>query len=407
MREVDEARVGKRRENAAERLGAEPVDVRAARGPVLEEPPVGGHLREERPVNRDERILPDADAKAEPLELRDDGARLGVARGIERELEAGGGVLPGAAVEGDRLAGDGPRPHLPGDAEDLVARAVVGPGEDDAERPARRRGRAAREPGVGGQERGSASARQEEHVQRLVFHGHGVGAVRPERMADGVGDRARRVDEHGPPARAPGERGVLVSPLRVDAQRVVDTRAQELAALVQGPPLLAEPVDRLPRGQLEREQPAARQPREGWQPVRPHEVPVAGRLLHHPPGTNQNERERVAPQGQREVVPAYRDRVARLGQLQGSRLGLRDEDRIGGQVLAPHAEAHAVLVTRDAQRPTRRGDLHEPGRPLPRCPRDGDRRERGPRRLEGLEPGEAIPVHHHSPLATAVARLLT
>ena len=48
--------------------------------------------------------------------------------------------------------------------------------------------------------------------------------------------RRGRVHEQAPTARAPGERRVLVGGLGIDAERVLDARAQELAAVVQRAP---------------------------------------------------------------------------------------------------------------------------------------------------------------------------
>ena len=92
---------------------------------------------------------------------------------------------------------------------------------------------------------------EQEEVERLVVDDHRVAAMRPVRMADAVRHHAGRVHEHAPRAAAgagaPRERRVLVREAGVDAERILDLRMDELAALVERAEFLAEAVDRLAR----------------------------------------------------------------------------------------------------------------------------------------------------------------
>ena len=336
MGEVDQAAYRQRRQHLAERRRVPAMQPGRAGRRVLQEIALGGELGEQRPLLGDQRILPDAEPEARGVQPIDHGFGVGIARRVEAEGKARRRVLPGAAVEGDDVGGDAALAQALRGAEQFFGVAVVGLGEPGAEAPARRCRRPAGEPGIALEERRRIGARDQEQVERVVLDSERVAALRPGRMAERMGDVARRVHEQAPAARAPGERAVLVRRFGVDAERVLDPRAQQLAAPVQGSPLLAQPVDRLAAREPERHEPAIDRAGERRQPLRPAEMGIGRGGEQHLAAPLEAEAQRVALQHQPQVARA-----------QDRSFGL-DRGRIAGR------HQHAVVgASRRAQRQTK------------------------------------------------------
>ena len=166
VREVEQARLGQRRQHRAEGLEVPLVAIGLAGARILEQPALRREFVEQRVAHRDQRVFPDADAEIERLELLDHRSRIRIARRIPLEGEARVGVLPGAAVERDGVAGHAALAHLARDREDLLRRAVVGLREDQPEAPQRRHGRAPGQRRVLAEDLRTARPVEQEQVER-------------------------------------------------------------------------------------------------------------------------------------------------------------------------------------------------------------------------------------------------
>ena len=82
--------------------------------------------------------------------------------------------------------------------------------------------------------------------------------MRPAGVADAVRHGRGGVHEQPPAARAPGERRVLVGGFGIDAERILDPRAQQLAAVIERPPFLAVTEHGLAALERQRREPARR-----------------------------------------------------------------------------------------------------------------------------------------------------
>ena len=353
--EVEDAALGERRQHLAEGarggIGVPREHVRVAVF-VLQQVVLREELLEQRIVDGDVGILPDAHAQVVPPDRRERRARIGEAVGIPAEVEARLDLPRGPTVQRDDVAGDAPLAELRSDVDRLLGGLVVRARHPQAEAPPRHFGGAAREVGVGIEYPVRRVGSEQEQVERLVVDDERIAAVRPVGVPDAVRNPPRRVHEHAPRAatraRTPRERGVLVRQAGIDPERVLDLRVDQLPALVERAEFLAETVYGLARGERQRRGPLAAllDATERRQAGVAAEVLVGDRRGDGRTLPQQAEGERTAGDLERGVTGAERgQRRVGLGDRAG--LGSPDDDPVVGPRAGADAQPkHARAVAR-------------------------------------------------------------
>src|SRR5438094_2998325 len=234
-------------------------------------------------MNRDIRVFPYTYSEIMRLDAREGRLRIGKALGVPIEIEPRLDVPGCATVECDDVRRDLPFAQSRRDGGGIFRRLVIRARHPQTQAPARNCRRATRDACVVFDDRCRGIGGEQKQIERLVLNEDRVASVRPVRMADAVRHHARRVNEDAPCtmtfARAPCERRVLVGEARVDTERILDLRMNQLSTLVERSELFAQPVHVLVAAQRERRRPQAAlaDAAERWQTRKTAKMLVRGR----------------------------------------------------------------------------------------------------------------------------------